>query len=107
MASKKIITPHVDYLDECLAVLKQKTNEAKQYLENVRWQDLETAEEREKEFKFQSSLTSQYVTWLNEYAKLSGITEKLTELLGTQEKDVRKGSYKSVYATMLKDGEFD
>lgn len=105
--SKKTLTPHIDYLDECLILLKQKTVEAKSYLQDVRWQDMGETENREKEFKFQATLVDKYVAWLNEYAKLSGVIAAFNDLNQTEDKDIRKGSSKSAFAEMVKDGEFD
>ena len=107
MASKKELKPHIDYLDDCLALLKTKVGEAKEYLTDVRWQDLGGSEEREKEFKFQSTLVNNYVAWLNDYAKLSGLVDALNELNKSEEKEVRKGSFRSPFAEMVKGGELD
>lgn len=107
MAKQKQLKPHVDYLDECLSLLRQKVGESKEYLNDVRWQDLVSAEDRDKEFKFQANLLDKYVAWLSEYARLSGIIEKLNELEGTDEKETRKGSYRSAFAEMNKNGEFE
>ena len=107
MAKQKQLKPHIDYLDDCLALLRQKIGESKEYLDDVRWQDLDSADDRDKEFKFQANLLDKYVAWLSEYARLSGIIEKLNELEGTDEKEIRKGSFRSPFAEMNKNGEFD
>ena len=107
MVSKKTLTPHIDYLDDCLELLKDKTSEARDYLQQVRWQDMSETEDREKEFKFQATLINNYVSWLNEYAKLSGITSAFNDLNKVEEKEVRKGSSRSAFAEMVKEGEFD
>lgn len=105
MSKNKELKPHVDYLDDCLLILRQKIGEAKEYMDDVRWQDLTEVDQREKEFKFQATMVNNYVSWLNEYAKLTGLTEALSELNKTEEKEVRKGSFKSSYAEMVKNGE--
>lgn len=107
MATKKTITPHLDYLEDCLTLLKTKTTEAREYLNDVRWQDMGEAENREKEFKFQATLVDKYVVWLNEYAKLSGIIEAFNDMKQVEEKEVRKGSSRSAFAEMVKEGEFN
>lgn len=106
--AKKELKPHLDFLDETIKLLKQKTTEAKQYLDDVRWQDMDATEDREREFKFQATLINSYVNWLNEYAKLSGIIEAFKDLEGkAEEKEVRKGSSRSAFAEMIKSGEFE
>lgn len=107
MAKATKLTPHIDYLDECLFLLREKIGESKQYLSDIRWQDLSETEDREREFKFQATLLDKYTSWLGEYARLSGMTDKLKELEQTDDKDVRKGSYKSAFAEMSKNGDFD
>lgn len=107
MAKSKELNPHVDYLDECLGLLIEKIGETKRYLADVRWQDLTEIDQREREFKFQATLMDKYVAWINEYARLSGIVEAFQELNGTDEKQVRKGSHRSEYAQMIKNGDFD
>lgn len=107
MAKTTKLTPHIDYLDECLDLLRIKIGESREYLSDVRWQDLTEVDDREKEFKFQASMVDKYTAWLSEYARLSGLTDKLKELEQTDDKDIRKGSYKSAFAEMSKNGEFD
>lgn len=104
--AKNKLDPHVEYLDECLSLLRQKIGENREYLDTVRWQDLQD-ENREREFKFQAELMTKYVSWLNEYARLSGIVEAFQEMTGAEDKEVRKGSFKSSYAEMIKEGKFD
>ena len=99
--------PHIDYLEDCLQLLKDKTSEAKEYLQQVRWQELDETDNREKEFKFQATLVDKYVAWLNEYAKLSGVTAAFNDMNKVEEKEVRKGSSRSAFAEMVKEGEFD
>ena len=107
MATKKELKPHIDYLDDCLELLTSKISEAKRYLYDVKWQDLPETEDREKEFKFQATLVDKYVAWLNEYSKLSGMVDALNEMNNTDDKEIRKGSYKSAFAEMIKDGDFE
>lgn len=107
MAAGKQLKPHIDYLDDTLTLLKEKTDEAKGYLRDIRWQDLDAAEDREREFKFQATLLNSYVSWLNEYAKLSGVIQAFQDLNGTEEKEVRKGSSRSAFAEMIKEGKID
>lgn len=107
MAKKKDLTPHVEFLHEALTVLRDKTEEAKTYLSEVSWQTIKDVDDKEKEFKFQKTLVDSYVLWLNEYAKMSGILERLEELDVDVQKDVRKGSFRSKYADMIKNGELD
>lgn len=105
---KKSLKPHVEYVDECLELLKKKLGEAKQYLDDVRWEDMVEVEDREKEFKFQAKLVDSYVGWLNEYSSISGMVEKLKEYEGTQnQKETRKGSFRSTYAELIKEGLLD
>ena len=105
--SKNKLAPHVDFLDEALEVLRAKTFDAKRYLDDVRWEDMKEVEDREREFKFQKTLVDSYVVWLNEYARMSGVLDKLMELDTSLQKDVRKGSYRSRYMEMLKNNELD
>jgi hypothetical protein len=62
----------------------------------------------EKEFKFQSGLFNNYITWITQYADLSGMVATLKDLTDTGDtKDIRKGSSKSKYAEMVKEGKLD
>lgn len=107
MSRKKELKPHLDYLEDCLQLLRQKIGESKEYMHDIRWQDVAEVEGREKEFKFQATLMNNYVSWLNEYARLSGIMDAFKEMEGIDDKEVRKGSSRSAYAEMIKQGEFD
>ena len=107
MSSKKELKPHLDYLEECLELLKEKISEAKSYMQDVRWQDLAEVVDREKEFKFQSTMVDKYVAWLNEYAKLSGVIDAFDELTEVEDKDIRKGSYRSAFADKVKKGQYE
>lgn len=106
MATKQL-KPHVDYIDETLDLLRQKIGEMREYLDDVRWQDLTEADDREKEFKFQATLLNQYVSWLTEYTRISGMVEALNEINMTDEKEVRKGSSRSAFAEMIKNGDIE
>lgn len=105
--SKKTLEPHLDYIEECLGILKIKIEEAKEYLKDTPWKEVPAVDDREKEFKFQATLIDRYVSWQNEYAKLSGIIESFKDLNQVDDKEVRKGSSRSAFAEMIKEGKFD
>lgn len=107
MSKNKELKPHLDYIEDCLGVLKDKVNQAKQYLRDIPWAEMTVLEDREKEFKFQATLVDKYTHWINEYARLSGVIDAFKELDKTEEKEVRKGSSRSAFAQMIKDGELE
>jgi hypothetical protein len=106
MAKAKNLTPHIDYVEHCLDLLRDRLDECNDYMATVKWTEKNTEDEREKEFKFQAGLMNNYITWISQYADLSGMVSELKELTNTGDvKEVRKGSNKSAYADMLKAGE--
>lgn len=108
MAKIKDLKPHNDYVEHCLELLKDKLEDCNDYLNTVKWTDKENQDDMEKEFKFQSGLLNNYITWISQYADLSGMVSQLKEFTKTDEiKDVRKGSNRSAYADMVKGGELD
>lgn len=108
MARNKDLKPHIDYVDHCLELLKNKIEDCNDYLNTVKWTDKENQDEMEKEFKFQSGLLNSYINWITQYADLSGMVSQLKEFTKTDEtKDIRKGSNRSAFAEMNKAGEFD
>ena len=106
--ASKNIKPHIDYVEHCLDLLKDRLDDCNDYLNTTKWTEKDTQEEMDKEFKFQSGLFNNYITWITQYADLSGMLSTLKELTQTDEnKDVRKGSNRSAYAEMMKSGEID
>lgn len=105
----KKLNPHIDYVEECLELLKDRLDDCNDYLNTVKWSEKETQDDMEKEFKFQAGLFNNYITWLSQYTDISGMITALKEFTHTTEdlKEVRKGSNKSAYAAMLKGGELD
>jgi hypothetical protein len=108
MAKAKNLTPHIDYVEHCLELLKDRLEDCNDYLNTVKWTEKDNQDDMEKEFKFQSGLFNNYITWITQYADLSGMVSTLKDLTNTGDvKEVRKGSNKSAYADMLKSGELD
>lgn len=108
MAKAKVLSPHIDYVEHCLDLLRDRLEDCNDYLNSVKWTEKDTQDEREKEFKFQAGLLTNYITWISQYADLSGMVAELKELTKTEEsKDIRKGSNKSAYADMVKAGDFE
>lgn len=108
MAKAKDLKPHIDYIEHCLELLRDKIDECNDYMNSIKWSEKNTQDEMEKEFKFQAGLFNNYITWITQYADLSGMVSTLKELTNTGDtKDVRKGSSKSAYAEMLKEGKLD
>lgn len=108
MAKVKELKPHIDYVEHCLELLRDKLQDCNDYLNTVKWTDKDNQEDMEKEFKFQSGLLNNYITWISQYADLSGMASSLKEFTKTDdEKDVRKGSSRSAYAEMLKSGDLE
>lgn len=108
MAKVKELKPHIDYVEHCLELLRDKLQDCNDYLNTVKWTDKDNQEEMEKEFKFQSSLLNNYITWISQYADLSGMASSLKEFTKTDDvKEVRKGSSRSAYAEMIKGGDLD
>lgn len=106
MAKVKDLKPHVDYVEHCLELLRDKLDECNDYMNSIKWSEKNTQDEMEKEFKFQSGLFNNYITWISQYADLSGMVSQLKELNKTDEtKDIRKGSSRSAFAEMNKAGE--
>lgn len=106
--SKAKIKPHVDYVEHCLDLLKQRIDECNDYMNTVKWTEQPSQKDMEVEFKFQSGLLNSYISWLNQYTELSNMVSTLSELTKTDEsKETRKGSSRSVYAEMLKNGELE
>lgn len=107
MAKTKTLNPHIDYVEHCLELLKDRLEDCNDYLNTVKWTEKETQDEMEKELKFQAGLFNNYITWITQYADLSGMVSTLKELTNTGDtKEIRKGSSKSAYAEMLRAGEF-
>lgn len=108
MVKAKDLKPHIDYVEHCLELLRDRLDECNDYMNDVKWSEKVTQDDREKEFKFQAGLFSNYITWISQYADLSGMISTLKELTNTGDtKDVRKGSSKSAYADMVKAGELE
>ena len=100
--------PHIKYVEHCLELLKARIDECNDYMNTVRWSNKDNQKEMEDEFKFQSGLLNNYISWLNQYSELSGMIDELKELTNTDEdKELRKGSTKSAYAEMVKRGELE
>ena len=60
----KKLNPHIDYVEECLELLKDRLDDCNDYLNTVKWSEKETQDDMEKEFKFQAGLFNNYITWL-------------------------------------------
>ena len=101
--AKAKASPHVQYMDHCLELLRDRIDECNDYMNTVKWSEKGDQKEREDEFKFQSGLLNSYINWLNQYTELSGMVSQLKELTQTEDdKETRKGSVRSAYAEMVK-----
>lgn len=100
---------NTEYLSEAINLIKKKIDEVKEYMDTNDWKNKSNQKEREDEFKFQSGLVDNYISWSTQYAELSGVVALAEESIkeNEQAKELRKGSFESPFASHLKNGDLE
>lgn len=80
------------YIENKLLILRQQMDKAKSYLKEHPWESIEDEDKREKEFRFQKSLTDSLLDWTESYVNISGIMDVYKQLEAAKNKNRTKGN---------------
>lgn len=79
-----------EYVESRLSLLKSQMDKAKEYLDTHPWEDIKDDDKREKEFRFQKSLTDSMMDWTESYVNLCGIMDVYRQLEASKNKNKLK-----------------
>jgi hypothetical protein len=91
MKVRKPTNDDVSYVDRKLLVLRDQIDKAERYLSENPWDKIEDSDKREKEFKFQKSLSDSLMQWTESYIKMCGIMDVYNQLEAAKNKKSLKG----------------
>lgn len=88
---RKAIRKDSDYIEKKLEILRGQMDKAEQYLANTPWDVIDDSDRREKEFRFQKSLTDSLMQWSESYINMCGIMEVYNQLEAAKKKKTLRG----------------
>lgn len=91
MKARKPTNDDVSYVDRKLLVLRDQIDKAERYLSENPWDKIEDSDKREKEFRFQKSLSDSLMQWTESYIKMCGIMDVYNQLEAAKNKKNLKG----------------
>lgn len=91
MKVRKPTNDDVSYVDWKLIVLRDQIDKAERYLSENPWDKIEDSDKREKEFRFQKSLSDSLMQWTESYIKMCGIMDVYNQLEAAKNKKSLKG----------------
>lgn len=80
MRERKPTADDSTYVDRKLGVLRDQIDKVDRYLSEKPWDKIEDDDRREREFKFQKSLSDSLMQWTESYIKMCGIMEVYNQL---------------------------
>jgi len=87
MKARKPTNEDVSYVDRKLIVLRDQIDKAERYLSDNPWD----SDKREKEFRFQKSLSDSLMQWTESYINMCGIMDVYNQLEAAKNKKSLKG----------------
>ena len=83
-------------------MLRDQIDKAERYLSENPWDKIEDSDKREKEFRFQKSLSDSLMQWTESYIKMCGIMDVYNQLEAAKNKKSLKGRTNSIrYSVFL------
>lgn len=91
MAVRKSTEEDSDYIRRKLSIIKDQMDKAERYLSSNPWDLMEDQDKKEREFRFQKSLSDSLVSWSESYMKMCGIMDVYDQIEAAKSKKTLKG----------------
>ena len=91
MAVRKPTEGDSDYIRRKLSIIKDQMDKAERYLSSNPWDLMEDQDKKEREFRFQKSLSDSLVSWSESYMKMCGIMDVYDQIEAAKSKKTLKG----------------
>lgn len=92
MAVRKPTEEDSDYIRRKLSIIKDQMDKAERYLSSNPWDLMEDQDKKEREFRFQKSLSDSLVSWSESYMKMCGIMDVYDQIEAAKSKKMLKGN---------------